>query len=69
MGGYDGHRGWINFLAVHPDFRENGYGQKIMNSVETKIRELGCPKVNLQIRTGKDKIASSTKNLVLPTIM
>ena len=54
MGGYDGHRGWINFLAVHPDFRENGYGQKIMNSVETKIREMGCPKINLQIRTGND---------------
>ena len=58
MGGYDGHRGWINFLAVHPDFRENGYGQKIMNSVETKIREMGCPKINLQIRTGNDKITS-----------
>ena len=58
MGGYDGHRGWINFLAVHPDFRENGYGQGIMNSVETKIREMGCPKINLQIRTGNNKIIS-----------
>ena len=47
MGGYDGHRGWINYLAVHPDFRENGYGQKIMNSVETKLKEIGCPKINL----------------------
>ena len=56
MGGYDGHRGWINFLAVHPDFRENGYGQKIMNSVETEIRKMGCPKINLQIRRGNDKI-------------
>ena len=57
MGGYEGHRGWINYLAVHPDFRENGYGQEIMNSVETKIREMGCPKINLQIRRGNDKIA------------
>ncbi len=63
MGGYDGHRGWINFLAVHPDFRENGYGQEIMNSVETKIREMGCPKINLQIPTGNDKIASFYQNL------
>ena len=47
MGGYDVNRGWINFLAVHPDFRENGYGQKIMNSVETEIRKMGCPKNNL----------------------
>ena len=47
MGGYDVHRGWINFLAAQPDFRENGYGQKIMNSVETEIRKMGCPKINL----------------------
>ena len=47
MGGYDVHRGWMNFLAVHPDFWENGYGQKIMNSVETEIRKMGCPKINL----------------------
>ena len=57
MGGYDVHHRWINFLAIQPDFRENGYGQKIMNSVETVIREMGCPKINLQIRTGNDKIS------------
>ena len=57
MGGYEGHRGWINYLAVHPDFQEKGYGQEIMNSVETGLREMGCPKINLQIRTGNDKIA------------
>ena len=57
MGGYDGHRGWINYLAVHPDFQGNGYGQEIMNSVETALREIGCPKINLQIRMGNDKIA------------
>ena len=56
MGGYDGHRGWINYLAVHPDFQGKGYGQEIMNSVETGLREMGCPKINLQIRTGNDKI-------------
>ena len=56
MGGYDGHRGWINYLAVHPDFQGKGYGQEIMNSVETGLLEMGCPKINLQIRTGNDKI-------------
>lgn len=63
MGGYDGHRGWINYLAVHPDFQGNGYGQEIMNSVETGLREMGCPKINLQIRTGNDKIASFYQKL------
>ena len=63
MGGYDGHRGWINYLAVHPDFQGNGYGQEIMNSVETGLREMGCPKINLQIRTGNNKIASFYQKL------
>ena len=63
MGGYDGHRGWINYLAVHPDFQGNGYGQGIMNSVETALREMGCPKINLQIRTGNDKIGSFYQKL------
>ena len=63
MGGYEGHRGWINYLAVHPDFQGNGYGQEIMNSVETGLREMGCPKINLQIRTGNNKIASFYQKL------
>jgi ribosomal protein S18 acetylase RimI-like enzyme len=63
MGGYEGHRGWINYLAVHPDFHGKGYGQGIMNSVETVLREMGCPKINLQIRTGNDKIASFYQKL------
>jgi len=63
MGGYDGHRGWINYLAVHPDFQGKGYGQEIMNSVETGLREMGCPKINLQIRTVNDKIASFYQKL------
>ncbi len=51
MGGYEGHRGWINYLAVHPDTRRNGYGEAIMHAVEARLREKGCPKVNLQVRT------------------
>ena len=63
MGGYEGHRGWINYLAVHPDFQGKGYGQEIMNSVETGLREMGCPKINLQIRRGNDKVASFYQKL------
>ena len=36
MAGYDGHRGWINYLAVHPDFQKRGYGKKLMKNVEKK---------------------------------
>ncbi len=27
MAGYDGHRGWINYLAVDPDFRRAGHAR------------------------------------------
>ncbi len=50
MGGYDGHRGWINYLAVDPDCRNNGYGRLIMEEVEQRIRTKGCSKINLQVR-------------------
>ena len=63
MGGYEGHRGWINYLAVHPDFQGKGYGQEIMNSIETLLREMGCPKINLQIRRENSKIVSFYQKL------
>ena len=58
MVGYDGHRGWINYFAVHPDFQSRGYGKQLMDKVENGLRELGCPKINLQIREGNDKVLS-----------
>ena len=50
MGGYEGHRGWINYLAVDPAYQRNGYGRLIMEAIERRIRSRGCPKINLQIR-------------------
>ncbi|MCK4537641.1 MAG: GNAT family acetyltransferase [Candidatus Krumholzibacteria bacterium] len=50
MGGYEGHRGWINYLAVDPRHRGRGYARMIMDEVEERIRAKGCPKINLQIR-------------------
>jgi ribosomal protein S18 acetylase RimI-like enzyme len=56
MGGYDGHRGWINYLAVYPDFQGQGYAQQMMENVESELRKTGCPKINLQVRSGNDKV-------------
>ena len=63
MAGYDGHRGWINYFAVHPDFQARGYGKQLMDNVENGLRELGCPKINLQIREGNDKVFSYYQKL------
>jgi len=50
MAGYEGHRGWINYLAVSPHHRRQGIGRRIMEEVEKRLRSAGCPKINLQVR-------------------
>ena len=51
MGGYDGHRGWVYYLGVDPDYQRQNLGREIMDAVEEMIRAKGAPKINLQIRT------------------
>ena len=50
MAGYDGHRGWVNYLAVDPRHRRQGLAAELMDEIERRLRLLGCPKINLQIR-------------------
>ena len=50
MAGYEGHRGWINYLAVAPETQRTGLGREIMNEAERRLRAAGCPKINLQVR-------------------
>lgn len=54
MGGYDGHRGWVNYLAVHPNFQRNGVATALVQQLEKRLIALGCPKLQLLIR--KDNI-------------
>jgi ribosomal protein S18 acetylase RimI-like enzyme len=56
MAGYEGHRGWLNYLAVAPAFRCRGFGRAIVAEVERLLRENGCPKINLQIRTSNQTV-------------
>ncbi len=54
MGGYEGHRGWVNYLAVDPEYQKRGLGRRMMNAIEEKLKAAGCPKINLQVRRGND---------------
>jgi ribosomal protein S18 acetylase RimI-like enzyme len=79
MAGYDGHRGWVNYLAVHPDFRRQGHGEALMRCIEQGLLALGCPKLNLQVRSsnasvlafyqalgyGQDDVVSLGKRLIV----
>jgi ribosomal protein S18 acetylase RimI-like enzyme len=82
MVGYEGHRGWINYLAVSPDHQRKGYGRLLMDEAERLLRKEGCPKINLQVRTtnaavlafykalgyGQDEVVSLGKRLENDTI-
>jgi len=56
MGGYDGHRGWVYYLAVDPERRKEGLGQQLMSDLESRLLALGCAKLNLQIRSDNDEV-------------
>ena len=51
MSGFDGHRGWIYYMAVLPERRRRGIGRALMRRVETELAARGCPKINLQVRS------------------
>lgn len=58
MAGYDGHRGWINYLAVDPDAHGRGIGAAMMAAAEELLAARGCPKVNLQVRSSNAAAAA-----------
>lgn len=58
MAGYEGHRGWINYLAVSPTLRRHGLGQHMMEAAEEALREIGAPKINLQVREGNHDVVA-----------
>lgn len=58
MAGYEGHRGWINYVAVHPEHQRNGYASRLLNEAERLLREQGCPKINLQIRNTNTAVSA-----------
>ena len=58
MTGYEGHRGWINYLAVEPDHRRKSHGRLMMAAAEQLLDELGCPKINLQVRSANAAVVA-----------
>jgi len=63
MVGYDGHRGWINYLAVAPSMQRMGFASQIMNEAERLLTAAGCPKINLQVRTTNGAVVAFYQSL------
>ena len=58
MVGFDGHRGWLNYLAVKPSHRRRGIGSALVQQAEADLSALGCPKLNLQVRADNDAVVA-----------
>ena len=63
MAGYDGHRGWIYYLAVDADYRQQRIGRRMMEKAESALKMRGCPKINLQVRTSNRAVISFYERL------
>ncbi|MBO3663360.1 GNAT family acetyltransferase [Microbacterium stercoris] len=56
MAGYDGHRGWLYYLASAPDRRGAGIGRRLVAEAEARLEALGCPKVMLMVRADNERV-------------
>ena len=63
MGGFDGVRGWIYHLAVSPEHRRRGFATRLVRAAEEGLRKLGCPKVNLHVRTTNQQVVAFYRKL------
>ncbi|MDN3956404.1 GNAT family acetyltransferase [Sporolactobacillus laevolacticus] len=58
MGSYDGRRGWINHLAVDPEYQGRKIGQAMIMELEKRFKKEGCEKVNLLIEPSNKGVQS-----------
>ena len=63
MGGYDGHRGWVYYVAVHPKHRRRGIARNLMTELEDSLRVLGCAKLNLQVLASNETACAFYRKL------
>ena len=63
MAGYEGHRGWVNYLAVAPAFRGRGFGRALMHRVEQLLLEMDCPKVSLLVRSPNAEVVEFYRHI------
>ncbi len=63
MAGYDGHRGWVYYVAVAPSRQRRGIGTALMAEVERRLAQIGCSKLNLQVRAGNAEVVAFYRRL------
>lgn len=63
MGGYDGHRGSIFYLAVDMDHQGRGYGRKMVEYLVNQLDSRGCSKLNVMVRSSNQEVIEFYRQL------
>jgi ribosomal protein S18 acetylase RimI-like enzyme len=63
MVGWDGHRGWIYYLAVARDLRRRGIGGLMVKAAEDWLAARGAPKLNLLVRAENGAVVGFYESL------
>lgn len=63
VAGFDGYRGWVHCLAVHPLHHRRGFGRALMRETEARLRAIGCPKLGLQLRSSNADVVAFYRRL------
>jgi ribosomal protein S18 acetylase RimI-like enzyme len=63
MIGFDGHRGWVYYLAVAPAYRKQSHGRALMDDAERRLIARGCPKINLLVRSSNTAVVEFYRSL------
>ena len=63
IGGFDGHRGSVNYLGIHPKHKNKGLGKLLMKKIEEELIKMGCPKINLMVRNSNLDVQEFYKDI------
>ncbi len=63
MGCYDGHRGWMKRVGIHPSQRGRGIGRQLVEVVERRFLDAGVSKLRLAVWDENDAALSFWREL------
>jgi len=68
MAGFDGHRGWVYYLAVEPRHRRVGHGRAMLAAAERWLRGRGAPKMMLLVATANRQVLGFYEKLAFSRV-
>ena len=61
MGGYEGHRGWINYLVVLLKYQGKGFGSEIMEAIENCLLRIPGARATITLSAWANGLCRMTR--------